>query len=88
MITMENVCKSYKVAKRNIGFGEAWKALFHSLHGDVVYELCLPVSIYNMWFSRSVANRSNLIARTDGYCSIFICCGGLEFGIISPVVHK
>ncbi|MBO5483779.1 MAG: ATP-binding cassette domain-containing protein [Lachnospiraceae bacterium] len=29
MITMENVCKSYKVAKRNTGFGEAWKALFH-----------------------------------------------------------
>ncbi|MBO4750804.1 MAG: ATP-binding cassette domain-containing protein, partial [Lachnospiraceae bacterium] len=28
MITMENVCKSYKVAKRNAGFGEAWKALF------------------------------------------------------------
>lgn len=29
MITMENVCKSYKVAKRNAGFGEALKALFH-----------------------------------------------------------
>ena len=29
MITMEHVCKSYKVAKRNAGFGEAVKALFH-----------------------------------------------------------
>lgn len=29
MITMEHVCKSYKVAKRNAGFGEACKALFH-----------------------------------------------------------
>ncbi|MBD5545236.1 MAG: ATP-binding cassette domain-containing protein [Lachnospiraceae bacterium] len=29
MITMENVCKSYKVAKRNAGLGEACKALFH-----------------------------------------------------------
>lgn len=28
MITMEHVCKSYKVAKRNAGFGEACKALF------------------------------------------------------------
>lgn len=27
------------------------------MNGDVVYELCRPVSIYNMWFSRSVANR-------------------------------
>lgn len=29
MITMEHVGKSYKVAKRNAGFGEACKALFH-----------------------------------------------------------
>ena len=26
---MEHVCKSYKIAKRNAGFGEACKALFH-----------------------------------------------------------
>ena len=25
--------------------------------GNVVYELCRPVDIYNMWFARSVANR-------------------------------
>ncbi len=29
MIVMENVCKTYKVAKRNAGFKEACKALFH-----------------------------------------------------------
>lgn len=29
MITMENVCKSYRIAKRNAGFMEACKALFH-----------------------------------------------------------
>lgn len=29
MITMKNVCKSYKVAKRNAGFKEACKSLFH-----------------------------------------------------------
>jgi len=29
MITMEHVCKSYKIAKRNAGFKEACKALFH-----------------------------------------------------------
>lgn len=28
MITMEQVCKSYRIAKRNAGFGEACKALF------------------------------------------------------------
>lgn len=29
MITMKNVCKSYKVARRNAGFKEACKSLFH-----------------------------------------------------------
>jgi len=27
------------------------------LSGNVVYELCRPIDIYDMWFSRSVANR-------------------------------
>ena len=29
MITMEHVCKSYRIAKRNAGFKEACKALFN-----------------------------------------------------------
>lgn len=29
MITMENICKTYKVAKRNAGFKEACRSLFH-----------------------------------------------------------
>lgn len=28
MITLENISKSFRVAKRNAGLGEAWKALF------------------------------------------------------------
>lgn len=35
MITMENVCKSYKIAKRNAGFGEACKALFHREYEEI-----------------------------------------------------
>lgn len=35
MITMEHVCKSYKVAKRNAGFGEACKALFHREYEEI-----------------------------------------------------
>ncbi|MBR4083707.1 MAG: ATP-binding cassette domain-containing protein [Lachnospiraceae bacterium] len=38
MITMENVCKSYKVAKRNAGLGEACKAFFHREH-EVIHAL-------------------------------------------------
>jgi ABC-2 type transport system ATP-binding protein len=35
---MKNVCKSYKVAKRNAGFGEACKALFHRKY-EVIHAL-------------------------------------------------
>lgn len=38
MITMEHVCKSYKVAKRNAGFGEACKAFFHREY-EVIHAL-------------------------------------------------
>lgn len=38
MITMEQVCKSYKIAKRNAGFGEACKALFHRKY-EVIHAL-------------------------------------------------
>ncbi len=27
------------------------------VNGNIAYELCRPISIYNMWFSRSIANR-------------------------------
>lgn len=35
MITMENVWKSYRIAKRNAGFREACKALFHREYEEV-----------------------------------------------------
>ena len=38
MIRMEHVCKSYRIAKRNAGFGEACKALFHREY-EVIHAL-------------------------------------------------
>ncbi len=38
MITMENVCKSYRIAKRNAGFAQACKALFHREY-EVIHAL-------------------------------------------------
>lgn len=35
MITMENVCKSYRIAKRNAGFAEACRALFHREYEEI-----------------------------------------------------
>lgn len=34
--------------------GEIFDAI---MNGNIAYELCRPINIYNMWFSRSVANR-------------------------------
>ena len=38
MITMEHVCKSYKIAKRNEGFGKDCKAFFHR-ENEVIHAL-------------------------------------------------
>lgn len=44
-----------------LAFFAAWmmeSEIFDSIvNGNVAYELCRPVNIYNMWFSRSIANR-------------------------------
>lgn len=44
-----------------LAFFAAWmmeNEIFDSIvNGNIVYELCRPISIYNMWFSRSMANR-------------------------------
>ena len=44
-----------------LAFFAAWmmeNEIFDSiLNGNIAYELCRPISIYNMWFARSIANR-------------------------------
>lgn len=44
-----------------LAFFTAWmmeNEIFDSIvNGNIAYELCRPVNIYNMWFARSIANR-------------------------------
>lgn len=44
-----------------LAFFDAWMLendIFDSIvNGNIAYELCRPISIYNMWFSRSIATR-------------------------------
>lgn len=44
-----------------LAFFAAWMVegeIFDSIvNGNIAYELCRPIDIYNMWFARSVANR-------------------------------
>ncbi len=54
------------------------------LSGNVVYELCRPIDIYDMWFSRSVANR---LSRASLRCApILIVAAVLPsgYGISAP----
>lgn len=44
-----------------LAFFAAWmmeNEIFNSIvNGNIAYELCRPINIYNMWYSRSIANR-------------------------------
>ena len=54
------------------------------MNGNVAYEMCRPVSIYNMWFSRSMANR---LARARLRCFPVLLFAALlpaPFGIGKP----
>ncbi|MBE5891983.1 MAG: ABC transporter permease [Lachnospiraceae bacterium] len=59
---------SFQATSTYIWLQQAFLALFAAwmveneifeniMNGNVAYEMCRPVSIYNMWFSRSMANR-------------------------------
>ena len=43
-------------------------------NGNVAYELCRPIDLYNMWFSRSVANR---LSRAALRCAPILLVAGL-----------
>ena len=54
------------------------------LSGNVVYELCRPVDIYDMWFSRSVANRlSRAVLRCFPILIVAACLPG-SYGLSAP----
>ena len=61
MITMEHVCKSYKIAKRNAGFGEAFKALFRR-----EYEVILASSDVVGYIGPNGAGKSSTIKILSG----------------------
>lgn len=52
--------------------------------GDVVYELCRPISLYDMWFSRSAANR---LSRASLRCIPILLTAGFlpgSYGMSAP----
>lgn len=60
-MTFEAVCAYVWMQQAFLALFMAWmmenEILDSIVNGNVVYELCRPVNVYNMWFSRSIANR-------------------------------
>ena len=58
------------------------------MNGNVAYEMCRPISIYNMWFTRSVANR---LSRALLRCVPILLLASFlpsPYGISSPAGWK
>jgi len=86
---------SFQATSTYIWLQQAFLALFGAwilandifdsiMNGNIVYEMCRPVSIYNMWFSRSVANR---LSRALLRCLPILLFAGFlpaPFGIGKP----
>ncbi len=70
MITMEHVCKSYKIAKRNAGFGEAVKALFHREYEEIhaLNDVCFTIDDGEMvgYIGPNGAGKSSTIKILSG----------------------
>lgn len=71
-----------------LAFFAAWMMendIFDSIvNGTIAYELCRPISIYNMWFSRSVASR---LSRAVLRCFPILIVAALipyPYGIVAP----
>ena len=76
-----------------LAFFAAWmmeNEIFDSVvNGNIAYELCRPIRIYNMWFSRSLANR---ISRAVLRCFPILLVAAFvpaPYGIAAPatVMH-
>lgn len=60
-MTFEATCAYVWMQQAFLALFMAWmmeNEIFDSIvNGNIAYELCRPINIYNMWFSRSLANR-------------------------------
>lgn len=60
-MTLEATCSYIWLQQAFLVLFAAWllehEIFDNIMNGNVAYEMCRPISIYNMWFFRSVANR-------------------------------
>ena len=60
-MTFQATCTYVWLQQAFLSLFMAWmmeNEIFDSIvNGNIVYELCRPINVYNMWFARSLANR-------------------------------
>lgn len=88
-MTFQATCAYVWMQQAFLALFMAWmmeNEIFDSiLNGNIAYELCRPINVYNMWFSRSLANRlSKALLRC---LPIFLVTAFLPapYGLMPPV---
>ena len=60
-MTLRATCSYIWMQQAFLALFAAWimeNEIFENIrNGDVVYEMCRPIDVYNMWFARNLANR-------------------------------
>ncbi|MBD5457878.1 MAG: ABC transporter permease [Lachnospiraceae bacterium] len=71
-----------------LAFFIAWmmeSEIFDSImNGNIAYELCRPISIYNMWYARSIANRLSRAALRCFPILLVAAFISAPYGIAAP----
>jgi len=91
-MTLQATCSYIWMQQAFLSLFMAWmmeNEIFNSIvDGNISYELCRPVNLYDMWFARSMANRfSKALLR----CIPVLLIGSLvraPYGLMAPVSIK
>lgn len=88
-MTLQATCSYVWLQQAFLALFMGWfmeNEIFDSIvNGDIAYELCRPINVYDMWFARSTANRfSRAVLRCF---PILLICSLLKppYGIMAPV---
>ncbi len=87
-MTLEQTASYIWLQQSFLAFFAAWYVdndIFDTIvNGDVAYELCRPVDIYNMWFTKNIANRmSRALLRSIPILCLVIFIPA-PYGILAP----
>ncbi len=88
-MTLQATCSYVWMQQAFLALFMAWfmeNEIFDSIvDGNISYELCRPINVYDMWFARSTANRFSRAILRCFPVLIFSAFLPAPFGIMAPV---